>query len=75
MIKDLYPWGLDPNCLQWLSAATSEACIGVLGKQDICHFTSRDIIGYCPFSILLPRICDICIVFIILFTNNMDIGY
>ena len=28
----------------------SEACIGVLGIQDICHFTSRDI-GYYPFYI------------------------
>ena len=26
-----------------------EACIGVLGIQDICHFTSRDI-GYFPFT-------------------------
>ena len=26
----------------------SEACIGDLGIQDICHFTSRDI-GYYPF--------------------------
>ena len=26
----------------------SEACIGVFGIQDICHFTSRDI-GYFPF--------------------------
>ena len=26
----------------------NEACIGVLGIQDICHFTSRDI-GYYPF--------------------------
>ena len=25
-----------------------EACIGILGIQDICHFTSRDI-GYYPF--------------------------
>ena len=25
-----------------------EACIGALGIQDICHFTSRDI-GYYPF--------------------------
>ena len=25
-----------------------EACIGVLGMQDICHFTSRDI-GYDSF--------------------------
>ena len=32
-----------------------EACIGVLGIQDICHFTSRDI-GY--FSFLLPGIWD-----------------
>ena len=24
-----------------------EACIGLLGIQDICHFTSRDI-GYFP---------------------------
>ena len=40
-----------------------EACIGVLGIQDVCYFTSRDI-GYCPFyfqgyrilSILLPGI-------------------
>ena len=28
--------------------AIGEACIGVLGIQDICHFTSRDI-GYYPF--------------------------
>ena len=27
---------------------TDEACIGVLGIQDICHFTSR-VIGYYPF--------------------------
>ena len=27
---------------------TIEACIGGLGIQDICHFTSRDI-GYYPF--------------------------
>ena len=33
----------------------NEACIGVLGIQDICHFTSRDI-GYYPF--LLPGIWD-----------------
>ena len=26
----------------------TEACIGVIGIQDICHFTSRDI-GYYPF--------------------------
>ena len=28
--------------------AYNEACIGVIGIQDICHFTSRDI-GYYPF--------------------------
>ena len=33
----------------------TEACIGVIGIQDICHFTSRDIgysvqfQGYCVF--------------------------
>ena len=26
----------------------NEACIGVIGIRDICHFTSRDI-GYYPF--------------------------
>ena len=31
-----------------LSVSNSEACIAVLGIQDICHFTSRDI-GYYPF--------------------------
>ena len=30
------------------SITIDEACIGVLGIQDICHFTSRDI-GYNPF--------------------------
>ena len=29
-------------------STSNEACIGVLGIQDICHFTSRDI-GYYPF--------------------------
>ena len=32
----------------WWDLATKEACIWVLGIQDICHFTSRDI-GYFPF--------------------------
>ena len=31
-----------------LGFTNNEACIGVLGIQDICHFTSRDI-GYYPF--------------------------
>ena len=35
--------------MAWCSTrANYEACIGVLGIQDICHFTSRDI-GYYPF--------------------------
>ena len=36
----LYTVGLE-HCIY-------EACIGVVGIQDICHFTSRDI-GYFPF--------------------------
>ena len=28
-----------------LRMKNNEACIGVLGIQDICHFTSRDIGG------------------------------
>ena len=48
---------------------TTEACIGVLGIPDICHFTSRDI-GYYPF--LLPGIWDT--VFNILVTFR-DIEY
>ena len=35
---------------------SNEACIGVLGIQDMCHFTSSDI-GY-VLSILLPVIWD-----------------
>ena len=31
-----------------INLTTIEACIGVIGIQDICHFTSRDI-GYYPF--------------------------
>ena len=27
----------------WVAQIHIEACIGVLGIQDICHFTSRDI--------------------------------
>ena len=33
---------------QPLLSTFNEACIGVLGIQDICYFTSRDI-GYFPF--------------------------
>ena len=36
------------NSIFWNEYAIYEACIGVLGIQDICHFTSRDI-GYFPF--------------------------
>ena len=38
IVKDLGP--------KWF--ANVEACIGVLGIQDICQFTSRDI-GYYPY--------------------------
>ena len=50
-----------------LNSFIIEACIGVLGIQDICHFTSRDM-GYFPFyfqgyrilcSIFLPTSRDI----------------
>ena len=39
-------------------AITKEACIGVLGIQDICHFTSRDI-GYyqCYFQGYCVQYC------------------
>ena len=36
------------NYLQGHEESIIEACIGVLGIQDICHFTFRDI-GYYPF--------------------------
>ena len=35
------------DCVTSLDMSIVEACIGVLGIQDICHFTSRDI-GYYP---------------------------
>ena len=40
--------GLDVLTSKHLEAYKDEACIGVLGIQDICHFTSRDM-GYYPF--------------------------
>ena len=46
-------WGeyrIKPICLAehiMLSYCNLEACIGVSGIQDICHFTSKGIIGYC----------------------------
>ena len=41
------------------SLRTDEACIGVIGIQDICHFTSSDI-GYYPFYLQGYRIlCSI----------------
>ena len=36
------------TCYESRITTVNEACIGVLGIQDICHFTSRDI-GYYPF--------------------------
>ena len=36
------------RCVYLFEKGGIEACIGVLGIQDICHFTSRDI-GYYPF--------------------------
>ena len=48
-----------PNDFRAL-AYNSEACIGVLGIQDICHFTSRDI-GYNPFYFQGYRI--LCLIF------------
>ena len=39
----------------------NEVCIGVLGIQDICHFTSRDM-GYFPFYFQRYRI--LCSVFL-----------
>ena len=38
------PFTIMPNT----NISKREACIGVLGIQDICHFTSRDK-GYYPF--------------------------
>ena len=46
-----------------------EACIGVLGIQDICHFTSRDI-GYYPFYFQGYGI--LCSIF---FVTSRDIDY
>ena len=48
-------------CLSFNSI--NEACIGVLGIQDICHFTSRDI-GYYPFYFQGYRI--LCLIFSLL---------
>ena len=39
---------LGSNWVGAINDPSIEACIGVLGIQDICHFTSRDI-GYYPF--------------------------
>ena len=48
-----------------------EACIGVLGIQDICHFTSRDI-GYYPFyfqgnGILGTPYTSLMVLFVVLY--------
>ena len=41
-------WGVVYFILYVSRTDSNEAFIGVLGIQDICHFTSRDI-GYYPF--------------------------
>ena len=43
-----------------------EACIGVFGIQDICHFTSEDI-GYYPF--LRPWIWDTVFNILVIFRD------
>ena len=49
---------------------TVEACIGVIGIQDICHFTSRDI-GYYPFYFQGYRIlCSISGILYFLLKNK-----
>ena len=51
---------------------TLEACIGVLGIQDICYFTSRDI-RYFPFYFQGYRIlCSISGIFLF-FLHNIQI--
>ena len=50
--------------------AILEACIGVIGIQDICHFTSRDI-GYYPFYFQGYRIlCSISGILCFLLKNK-----
>ena len=46
--KRQYEINMDWETIQVLCLINIEACIGVLGIHDICHFTSRDI-GYFPF--------------------------
>ena len=49
---------------------TNEACIGIIGIQDICHFTSRDI-GYYPFYFRGYRIlCSISVLLWFLLKNK-----
>ena len=51
----------------------NEACIGVLGIQDICHFTSSDI-GYFPFYFqgygILYSLSGILLFFLSKYTNT-----
>ena len=54
----------DVRCIQ-------EACIWVLGIQDICHFTTRDI-GYYPF--LLPGIWDTVFNIFVTFRHTEYLG-
>ena len=55
---------------------SSEACIGVLGIQDICHFTSRDI-GYFPFYFqgyrILCSISGILLIFLLIYKYRVEI--
>ena len=52
------------------SFSAIEACIGVIGIQDICHFTSRDI-GYYPFYFQGYRIlCSISGILCFLLKKN-----
>ena len=44
----VYLGGLDLAVPSGTGSSRIEACLEVLGIQDICHFTSRDI-GYYPF--------------------------
>ena len=55
-----------------LPFAEAEACIGVLGIQDICHFTSRDI-GYFPFNFQGYRILYSISGILLFFLQNIQI--
>ena len=48
VVRSNVAWHWSTATMQEHGHWTYEACMGVLGLQDICHFTSRDI-GYYPF--------------------------